>query len=408
MADTYTQMWHHLRMYSGAVPITLAQRWVTFRFREVWNKRLWSWRVAENQILTQLPYVTGTVSVTNKSPIVIGSGTAWTTAQLNRQFRIGMTAPIYTVIAVDTVNQIITLDQQFGGSTGSGFNYQIFDGYVVPPPDFQSWLVVRDVAFNRQLWTNISQDWLNMVDSYRAFSGNAYAVADYRYTTSNTSGTVGIAQQVTGSQGDPGPVSSGVYTGTTNSYFVVTITAGGAVGTAQFSWQKDQGTVNSNLVTQSQAFLLQEGVNVQFPAGTYVQGDVFVFNVVPGITYGLPMYELWPYQMSQRVYPFLYTKVPADLSDQNPNLPPYIHGDIIIKGALADLCRWRGTEEQPNPQFNPTLADNYEREFQFKTAEMEVVDNEVFQMDLRYADWISLPFALSPLGSADYLQSHAI
>jgi len=408
VADTYTSLWRHLRMYSGAVPITLAQRWITFRFRELYNKRLWSFRVAENQILTQLPYVAGKVAVTNKSPFVVGTGTTWTSTQIGRQFRIGTTAPIYTVVALDQANQILTIDQQFGGATGTGLGYQLFDGYVVPPADFQNWLVVRDVAFNRQLWTNISQDWLNMVDSYRAFSGNAYAVCDYRYTTSNTVGTVGVVQQVAGPVNDPAPVSSGVYTGRTQSYFIITITLGGAVGTATFSWQKDSETINSGLLTQSQGFLLQEGVNVQFPPNNYVQGDVFVFTATPGLTYGIPMYELWPYQLSQRVYPFLYTKVPPDLNDQTPNLPPYIHGDIIIKGALADLCRWKGTDDQPNPQFNPVLADSYEREFQAKTAEMEVVDNEVMQLDLRYADWISLPAALSPLGSADYLQSHAI
>lgn len=395
------------------MPITLAQHWVRNRFRECWNRRLWSWRIGENQILTQLPYVAGTASTTNNSPFVIGAGTAWTTQQLGRQFRIGTTAPIYTVVAVDTVNQILTLDQNFGGATGNGLNYQIFDGYVVPPADFQNWIVVRDVAFNRQLWTNISQSWLNMVDSYRAFSGNAYAVADYRYTTTNTSGTVGQTQQVAGSQSDPGPVISGVYTGMTTSYFVVTVTLGGVLGTAQFSWQKDQGPINGGNITTSEPFLMQEGVVVQWAGGgdppiTYVQGDVFVVSVVPGSSPGLPMYELWPYQMSQRVYPFLYVKVPLDLSDANPALPPYIHGDIIIKGALADLCRWKGTAQEPNQQFNPVLADSYEREWNAKVGEMEVVDNEVFQLDVSYSDWLSLPFALSPLGSADYIQSHSI
>src|SRR4029077_3292533 len=106
------------------------------------------------------------------------------------------------------------------------------------------------------------------------------------------------------------------------------------------------------MTTFEHATLMDEGVQIQFPLGTYVLGDVFVVSVTPGFQSSAPMFELWPYQMSARVYPYLYDRRFPDANIPGWAFPPFIDGDLLVKGALADVCRWAGTEDRRNPMYS--------------------------------------------------------
>lgn len=70
-------------------------------------------------------YRTGTVSVTNGSPIVSGSGTAWIeNVSIGDAFKIESENVVYSVASVDSDNQI-TLSTNYVGVTASGLTYQI-------------------------------------------------------------------------------------------------------------------------------------------------------------------------------------------------------------------------------------------------------------------------------------------
>lgn len=70
-------------------------------------------------------YKTGTISVTNGSATVTGSGTAWSTnAQAGNTFKIKGESVIYTVASVNS-DTSITLSANYAGSTGSGKEYII-------------------------------------------------------------------------------------------------------------------------------------------------------------------------------------------------------------------------------------------------------------------------------------------
>jgi hypothetical protein len=413
MQETYAEVWRALQLHSPVIPTTLAQQFVRSRFRDVRRKRLWSWRVAQSQFITPAAYTTGLASATLNSPIVTGTGTAWTSALLGLQFRFGAVAPIYTVISVDSPTQI-TLDAPFGGiPPANPTGYQIFMAYLVPPADFQDFLSVKDTFNNYRLWLHLSQEEVDTYDAQRSWAGNPYGIADYRYGTSPTVGSVSGAVMAVGTPADAAPVTYGTYTGRTDSIFVITVTTGGAPGTAIYSWSKDNGTVNAGIVTDQAAFALQEGVTIQWPSGigNFVQGDVFVCKVRPGYAITVPMYELWPYSMAQRVYPFLYDKRFPDIDDPNGLVPPFIDADVLVKGALADVCRWRGTETRANPMYGLDVAMSFEKEFQMKVAEMEREDDEVYLQDARYTlnAWNNLGMApMSFAMGANWAQSHAV
>jgi hypothetical protein len=121
---------------------------------------------------------------------------------------------------------------------------------------------------------------------------------------------------------------------------------------------------------------------------------------------GLPSYELWPYTLTARNYPFYYIKRPADLvnDDDTPIYP--IRGDILVSGALADCARWPGTPERPNVMFSKAieLSREYEKIFEDKLVDMERQDESTYMTWLADADWSSWPYA--PVDAA-FLQRHA-
>ena len=411
--ETYSELWRALQLHSPVLPTTLAQQFIRSRFRDIRRKRLWSWRIAQGQFVTPTVYSTGLASATVGSPVITGSGTAWTTALVGRQFRFGTTAPIYTIIEVDSATQL-QIDFPFGGvQSPSATGYQIFVAYLTPPSDFQDFITLKDTFNNYRLMLHLTQEELDTYDTQRAQSGNPYGVADYRYSTAPTAGSVGSATMVVGTQGDAAPVTFGTFTGRSAALYSIVITTGGPVGTAQFTWAFNGGAPNGPFATAQSPFLMSNGVTVQFPSniGNYVLNDVFVTSCQPGFTAQVPMYELWPYSMSQRVYPFIYDKRFPDLDDPNGIVPPFIDPDVLVKGALADVCRWRGSQTTPNPMYGLDTAMSFEKEFQMKVAELEREDDEVYLVDVRYqiTSWMGLSMAPFPLAmGANWAQTHGV
>ena len=84
-------------------------------------------------------YKTGTVSVTNGSQTVTGSGTAWSTAGLSVGdiFTVANVNATYEVGSIDSDAQI-TLTANYAGITGSGLTYAITTDftttYGIPVP----------------------------------------------------------------------------------------------------------------------------------------------------------------------------------------------------------------------------------------------------------------------------------
>lgn len=129
------------------------------------------------------------------------------------------------------------------------------------------------------------------------------------------------------------------------------------------------------------------------------------FSTLTG-TLGQATYEMWPYSVSKRNYPYYYEKNVADLSldADTPEIP--IRGDALVRGALADVTRWPGSTERPNPMYDPrgTMAKSWEAEFQDQVAELERQDENTYLTWWSTNEWSAWPYA--PLDAA-FLQNHA-
>lgn len=122
-------------------------------------------------------------------------------------------------------------------------------------------------------------------------------------------------------------------------------------------------------------------------------------------TLGQAQYELWPYTVSERNYNYYYQKQIADLTDDADIIEVPVRGDILVRGALADVCRWPGSVERPNPMYDPRgiAAASWEKEFEVGVAEMERQDENIYLTWIGTNMWSAWPYA--PLDS-NYLQNH--
>lgn len=180
MLDSFERVWRQVLLHCPVVSPFLARVWVNNAFRRISERRRWSWLVKEGQFLSNLVVTAGSVTVTRESDAVVGVGTAFTTAMQGRQFRVGTQEPIVTISAVaDGLN--LTLDRVWGGPTASGAGYEIYNAYFTAPSDFHSFISVWDPRLNWQLTTEMVAEELNVIDSQRADSGNAYAVVAHSY-----------------------------------------------------------------------------------------------------------------------------------------------------------------------------------------------------------------------------------
>jgi len=182
--DTFNSIVGRVQLHCPAAGLLLARDWVNNSFRRIAERRRWSWLVKQGQFIFPAAYTTGTVTVTNASATVTGSGTAWDGTHVGQQFRLGLTSPIYTISAVPDPTTL-TLDQVWGPATASAQTYKIYQAYVTPPTDFQSFISVWDVTQNWQLWLNVDPILLNTADAQRANSGNAYVVAWHTWSTAS-------------------------------------------------------------------------------------------------------------------------------------------------------------------------------------------------------------------------------
>ena len=407
MLDTYADIWGRvlLRCDCGS---ELAKDWVRNAFRQVAERRRWSWLYKFGQFILPQLYNTGTVSVTQNSIVVTGSGTNWTGDMMGRQFRIGITAPIYTIAQVNSPTSL-SLDTPWGGVSSSTQGYSIYLAYVTVPDDFHAFVSVWDPNYNWRLWLNFENREIDLWDAQRSNTSIPYTVT-FRDFTKGANGTAAQPVRVIGSGSSPA-TNSNPYTAPNNALFTVQITTGGAAGTAVYQWSKDGGTFTTNVLTDAGggAQDLQDGVQIYFPVGpTYTLNDVFIIRATANSAPGLPRYELWPHQQSAYVYPFLYESRAADLSDPGAVLPRYIRGDVLLEGALAEAARWPGPKDKPNAYYDLNLWKSHNAKFETMVMELERQDDNQNETDLQYAYAASLPYAPLPFGDSNWLQRHAI
>src|SRR5438445_5124688 len=90
---------NRVQLRSG-ISDTLARDMVTNAFRDLFDRRMWSWLVKSGQFIVPPMYNAGTATCVTGSAYIQGTGTAWDLTLIGRQFRFGVGAPIYDITQV--------------------------------------------------------------------------------------------------------------------------------------------------------------------------------------------------------------------------------------------------------------------------------------------------------------------
>jgi hypothetical protein len=145
--------------------------------REIYDRRTWYGLMIRGQIVTPGFFVGGTVTVSQNSNQVQGSGTAWTAALIGRQFRLGFNTPPYTINNVDVTNQILTLEMPWGSGDFNSTGYFIAQYYYTMGPNIKYIHTAKNMIMAWRLWTSYNQQTLDSRDPWRATAFTPYALA---------------------------------------------------------------------------------------------------------------------------------------------------------------------------------------------------------------------------------------
>jgi hypothetical protein len=145
--------------------------------RQVYDRRMWYGLMVRGQILCQGYTIGGSVTVTQGSTQVVGTGTSWTPAIIGRQFRIGYNTSLMTITQLNVGTQTLTLEMPWGGVSYTGAGYIISQNYVSPGANIKYIHTAKNLYMAWRLRLDYNQQSLDTIDPWRVntFSPSALA-----------------------------------------------------------------------------------------------------------------------------------------------------------------------------------------------------------------------------------------
>jgi hypothetical protein len=134
--------------------------------KTILDRKTWYGMFIKGQLVAPQAVTLGQATTTLGSTTVVGTGTAWTTALIGLQFRIGYNCPIYSITNVDPVAQTLTLELPWGApSTTSG--YFIVQYYFNFGPNIKYVKTMLNMQLGYKFHLHATQDTLNTLDPWR-------------------------------------------------------------------------------------------------------------------------------------------------------------------------------------------------------------------------------------------------
>lgn len=193
MALTYAEMvgelgaWFDLDVTPNSEGETTVKRALNWGARRVWNARFWHERRGVTQVYTALPYSTGTVTLTNLSTTVTGSGTTWTSAMTGRKIARSLQDPPYRFTYVGATSGTIAPSTGYAEATASGAGYVIYQDEYDIATDVQD--IYECQLFRQEMGGKMDKVSESALDGGRFIHGvSGYPVA-FSQTGEQTVGT---------------------------------------------------------------------------------------------------------------------------------------------------------------------------------------------------------------------------
>lgn len=164
-------------------------------YKEIRDKRLWTWLREEAELIAPSPIADGFAAVTQfgtvvtfdstAGPLVTAANAAGNPPLLLRQFRISNGGPMYNIIAYSAGPPVtITLDRPYGEQTTTGSSFAIYRCYFTPPANdflrFWSLLNATEGYTITGQRLGLTREELDRRDPLRASQGDAHYIASYK------------------------------------------------------------------------------------------------------------------------------------------------------------------------------------------------------------------------------------
>lgn len=171
--DTFAGIAGKVLLRCPSASLTLARDWVQSAFRDVVERRRWSWLLKRGQLYTYDQYNTGTATVVaGTTTVTLGGGGLVSANHVGRQFRIGTALPISTITAIDAGTNTYTIDQTWWPTSYTNQPFSVYQAYVALPSDFHAFISVIDPAFAQPIPYEASVAMIDNTDPQRAASGS--------------------------------------------------------------------------------------------------------------------------------------------------------------------------------------------------------------------------------------------
>lgn len=167
----FRQMQGEVSDWNPDAPPPLVQTWLNNAYRTIIDSRLWYGLMVRGEIVVPQVYTQGTATFTLNSDKVQGIGTGWTVSMVGMQIRSGFSTGFYNISAVNPSTQELTLDLPWGNATVTAAGYTIMQVWVTLGYNVKLVLSAVNQRQGYPLKINVTQAYLNAVDTWRTTTG---------------------------------------------------------------------------------------------------------------------------------------------------------------------------------------------------------------------------------------------
>lgn len=104
--------------------------------KDIQQSMNWPWNYSETNVLVPANYTTGTISITDQTATVTGTGTSWDPAWIGYRLRFGSNNIDYIVQSVDSATQITLAQPINTGANWTNVGYTLYKDTFQMPSDF--------------------------------------------------------------------------------------------------------------------------------------------------------------------------------------------------------------------------------------------------------------------------------
>jgi hypothetical protein len=132
-SQAYTEVLDRCRSINNDTDyVALAKSYVNKVHKETLAYRAWPFLNKRGTLVTQPPYTTGTVAITQNSGAIVGTGTTFTAAHVGSYLKIGSSPDIHLVTTYISATSL-TVDPVVALETASAQSFKLFKmGYALP------------------------------------------------------------------------------------------------------------------------------------------------------------------------------------------------------------------------------------------------------------------------------------